>query len=153
VFDRLAVFSGFDAAAARSVVSDDTLDTWSVLDAVEGLVRKSLLTPEEQPDGSTRYQMLETLRQYAFEPLDEGADLDIWRRRHAAYFADFVERIFPELLGPEELAARPRLYADLDNIRNGATWALDAPAPDDNELGVRILAALAEEYAMVARVR
>jgi len=153
VFDRVAVFSGFDATAARAVVSDDSLDTWSVLDAVEGLVRKSLLTPEEQLDGSTRYQMLETLRQYALEQLDERAELDAWRRRYAAYFADFSESIFPQLLGPDELAVRPRFYAELDNIRNAATWALDAPGHDDNELGVRILAALAEEFGMVARVR
>jgi tetratricopeptide (TPR) repeat protein len=45
------------------------------------------------------------------------------------------------------------LYADLDNIRAAATWALDSADPADSELGVRILAALAEDFAMVARVR
>ena len=70
-----------------SVVADDELDAWSVLDAVEGLVRKSMLTPEEQPDGSTRYQMLETLRQYALEQLDDAR-----RARHVATTARRVLR-------------------------------------------------------------
>jgi predicted ATPase/class 3 adenylate cyclase len=152
VFDRLAVFAGFDATAARSVAADGVLDAWSVLDAIEALVRKSMLTPEEQLDGNMRFQLLETLRQYALEQLIARAELDAWRR-HAVYFADFAEDIAPLLLGPDELKWRPRLYADLDNVRNAAIWALESDDRDDNEYGVRILAALAEEFAMDTRVR
>ena len=137
-FDRLAVFSDFDAAAARAVISDDDLDAWSVLDAIEGLVRKSMLGAEDV-DGNTRYQMLETLRQFAIERLDERDELDHWRRRHAEFFADFAEVIGPALLGPDEVAVRERLYADLDNLRAASTWAIDRDDADDEELGVRIL--------------
>jgi predicted ATPase/class 3 adenylate cyclase len=151
-FDRLAVFSGFDAAAARAVISDDELDEWSVLDAIEGLVRKSMLGAEEV-DGTTRYPMLETLRQFAIERLDEHDELDHWRRRHAEFFAGFAEVIGPALLGPDEVRARKRLYADLDNLRAASTWALDRDDVDDAELGVCILAELAEDFGMVVRVR
>ncbi len=153
VFDRLAVCAGCDAAAARAVASDDHLDAWSVLDAVEALVRKSMLAVEEQPDASTRYQQLETLRQFGLERLDDAGTLDAARRRHAVYFAEFAEPIGPELLGPDELSVRERLYAELDNLRAACTWALDRDDPMDAEVGVRILAALAEDYCMVSRVR
>jgi tetratricopeptide (TPR) repeat protein len=153
VFDRLAVCSGCDAAAARAVASGDNLDAWSVLDAVEALVRKSMLAVEEHPDASTRYQQLETLRQFGLERLDEAGTLDETRRRHAVYFAEFAEQIGPELLGPDELSVRERLYAELDNLRAAGAWALDRDDPMDAEVGVRILAALAEDYCMASRVR
>src|SRR2546423_1391314 len=151
VFDRLAVFSDFDAVAARAVVADDAVDEWTVIDALDGLVRKSMLTVEEQADGSTRYQMLETLRQYAREQLDSRNELDLWRRRHAQFFAAFAEEVGPALLERDELAVRPRLYAELDNLRVAATWALDSDDQDDAELGVRLLAALAEDQCMNRR--
>ncbi len=150
VFERLAVFTDFDAPGARAVVADAELDAWSVLDAIAGLVRKSMLVADEQADGTTRYQMLETLRQYALEVLGAHDDVDAWRRRHATYFAQFAEEIGPALLGPDEFAARVRLYADVDNLRTACMWALDRDDGADEELGVRILAALAEDYAMTS---
>ena len=45
------------------------------------------------------------------------------------------------------------MYAELDNLRAACTWALDRDDRNDAELGVRILAALAEDYTMVSRVR
>ncbi|MDQ1456595.1 MAG: hypothetical protein QOH28_2215 [Actinomycetota bacterium] len=153
MFDRLAVCSGCDAAAARAVASGDDLDAWSVLDAVEALVRKSMLGVEEQRDASTRYVQLETLRQFGLERLEDAGALDAARRRHAAYFAEFAERLGPELLGPDELSIREGLYAELDNLRTACIWALDRDDPTDAEIGVRIFAALAEDYCMVSRVR
>src|SRR5262245_42422743 len=81
VFDRLGVFAGsFDAPAAEAVAAGDDLEAWDVLDALTSLVDKSLLVDEETADGSTRFAMLETLRAYARERLDESADPDEWRR-------------------------------------------------------------------------
>ena len=85
VFDRLGVFVGtFDAPAAIAVASADELDGWEVTEALSTLVAKSMLLPETGPDGSTRYAMLETLRQFGRERLDEAADSDRWRRRRGA---------------------------------------------------------------------
>ncbi len=84
VFDRLSVFSGsFDARAAQAVVSGDGIEAWDVLDALTGLVAKSMVNAEEDPEGVMRYQLLETLRQYGREQLDAAGDADAWRRRHA----------------------------------------------------------------------
>src|SRR4029450_9389621 len=89
-----------------------------------------VVVAEETAEGATRYQMLETLGQYARERLDEHGDVDGWRRRHAEYFAGWAEEAGPGLVGPDELAWRPREDAELDNLRTAVTWALDRDDPD-----------------------
>jgi tetratricopeptide (TPR) repeat protein len=143
VFDRLGVFVGsFDASAASAVAATDGVESWDVLDALRSLVSKSMLTAEETSDGTTRYQLLETLRQYARERLDESERTDAYRRRHAEHYARFSEEAGPALLGPDELRWRPHLHAELDNLRAAVTWALDSEDEADGELAVRIVAAL-----------
>ena len=143
VFDRSGVFVGsFDAAAATRVVGNDELESWDVLDALRDLVSKSMLVAEETRDGSTRYQLLETLRQYARERLDEAHATDHFRRRHAACYAEWAERAGPGLLGRDELEWRAALRVELDNLRAAVAWALDTADPADQELALRIVAAL-----------
>ncbi len=146
VFDRLGVFAGsFDASGAQDVVAGDDLDPFDVLDALSELVAKSMVVAEPGPDGHTRYQLLETLRQYALERLDARDEGDRSRRRHAEYYARFAETAGPELLGPHELVWRPRVNVEIDDLRAAVTWALDRDEPDDAELAMRIIAALAVE--------
>ncbi len=118
VFDRLGVFTGsFDARAAQTIVAGDGVEAWDVLDSLTDLVAKSMIVAEETDEGITRYQLLETLRQYAREQLDEAGSTDAWRRRHAAHYADHAEELGPLLEGPAELAWWKRLLDDLDNMR------------------------------------
>ncbi len=132
-------------AAAQAVVTGDGVEAWDVLDALTELVAKSMVVAEETAEGTTRYQMLETLGQYARERLDEHGDTDRWRRRHAEYFAAWAEEAGPGLEGPDELAWRTRENAELDNLRAAVTWALDRDDPDDIGLALRIIGALAYE--------
>ena len=146
VFERLNVFAGsFDAPAAQAVVTGDGVEAWDVLDALTELVAKSMIVTEETADDTTRYQMLETLGQYARERLDEHGDTDRWRRRHAEHFADWAEDAGPGLVGRDELAWRTRENVELDNLRAAVTWALDRDEPDDIRLALRIIGALAAE--------
>ena len=149
VYERLGVFSGtFDAAAATAVVSGDGVEEWDVRDALGALVAKSLVTREETDAGVTRYLLLETLRQYARERLDEANQTDTWRRRHAQHYAAFAEEAGPALVGRDELAWRPRVGEEIDNLRAAVLWGLDSQAPDDVELAIRIIAALGYESTM-----
>ena len=144
VFDRLGMFAGaFDAAAAIAVASGDELDAWTVTDALASLVAKSMLGTETGPDGTTRYAMLETLRQYARERLDETAGhgpvagapwrgTSPWSRGKPA----------TACMGPDDLLWLARIRADVDNIRAAIGWALDSDDPADQELGLSILASL-----------
>jgi predicted ATPase/class 3 adenylate cyclase len=145
-FERLGVFAGsFGATAAQSVVSDEDIDSFDVLDTLDELVAKSMLVAEPGPEGSTRYLLLETLCQYALERLDAAGIGDTLRRRHAQYYAELIERVAPALNGPEELVWRSRIAAEIDDLRSAVTWALDRDEPDDAEYSMRIIGALMVE--------
>jgi predicted ATPase len=146
VFARLAVFAGtFDARAAEAVLTGDGLEAWDVLDALTGLVAKSMVATEAGPSGTMRYQLLETMRQYAQERLVETADIEEWRRRHAEHYAAVTEESVVGTRGRDELRWRDELDADLDNIRTAVAWGLAASEDDDAELALRIIAALSFE--------
>ena len=146
VFARLSAFTGtFDADAALAVVAGEGIDRFGAIDAVGSLVAKSMLHIDEAGDGSTRYRMLETLRQYGRDRLDDTGDPDVWRRRHAEHYAELAERVGEGLLGAEELVWRARVLDELDNFRSAAAWALDAVEPAEHELGIRIIAGLSSE--------
>jgi predicted ATPase/class 3 adenylate cyclase len=68
---RLAVFAGFDLAAAESVLGSMNPTVPDALASLELLVEQSLVRTEEQPDGSLRYHMLETVRSFARARLRE----------------------------------------------------------------------------------
>ena len=146
-FDRLSVFAGsFDAAAASTVVSDGEVGRWEVVDALASLVAKSMLGAEPGDDGTTRFVLLETLREFARERLREGGDIG-WRRKHAEFYVSFAEDLSRQLVGRGELEARRRIRAELDNLRAAVAWGLDS-GDDDAELSLRIIAALV--YQVIA---
>jgi predicted ATPase/class 3 adenylate cyclase len=144
VFERLGVFTGsFTAASAIAVVAGEEFEGWDVIDALSSLVGKSMVNAQDAPDGTTRYVLLETLRDFARQRLAESGEIDLWRRRHASHYADIAQEVGRALLGPDELVCRPRLRAELDNLRAAVMWAIDAEADDDAELGMQVVAALA----------
>jgi hypothetical protein len=123
-------------------VSDETLDEWAVLDAINGLVRKSMVIAEDQSDGSVRYQLLETLRQYARELLEREGEADDWRCRHAEHYVAVTEEAALGLTTAQEFRWRAHLHLELDNIRTAAQWAGDTERVD---LLQRLVVALGEE--------
>jgi predicted ATPase/class 3 adenylate cyclase len=143
VFNRLGIFAGtFDAVAAGAIVSDDELDRWRVIDSVASLVAKSMLVAEDGLEGTTRYSMLETLRQFSRDQLDQHDDADHWRRRHAEHYAQFAEAGGEGFKGSDDLAWGARVSAELDNIRSAVAWGVDRDDPADGELALRTIAAL-----------
>jgi predicted ATPase/class 3 adenylate cyclase len=146
VFDRLAVFSGgFTLAAARAVVTGEGIEGWDVVDAVGGLVAKSMVVAEPDTGEHTRYQLLETLRQYGEERLDADDETDRWRRRHARHFVAFAAEVGRGLRGRNELAWREQMMGDLDNLRSAVLWGLDTGVEGDQQTAVAIVAWLAHE--------
>jgi predicted ATPase/class 3 adenylate cyclase len=141
VFERLGVFAAtFDAEAAAAVAGGD-IDAWVVRDAVASLVRKSMINPVVGDAQSSRYQLLETLRSYARERLDDRGDADMIRRRHAAHYAQRSEQMVEALVTGVGLEAAHRTnLLDVDDTRAAIAWALDSREPDDGELALRIAA-------------
>jgi len=138
---RLAVFPGsFTLDAAEAVGAGPALDADDILDGVSALVDKSLVVMESA-DGVARYRLLETVRQYGVERLNESGELARIECRHAEYFLAFVESAAPNLVGgsntPGLLA---RLAAEQDNLRAASAWAVADSSR--TELGLRFVGAL-----------
>jgi predicted ATPase/class 3 adenylate cyclase len=132
----LGVFAGgFTLDAAEIVVAGDEIERVQVLDGIAQLVDKSLILVERS-DEETRYRLLETIRQYALERLDDAAATDAVRRRHAEWCATFMADASIGLRGRDELRWVGRLRRELDNLRAGITWAAEI---DDGDLALRQL--------------
>ena len=111
VLDRLSVFAGgWTLAAAEAVTAAGDTGEWQVLDHLAALVDKSLVQAEEIR-GSTRYRLLETVRQYAAErlALRPGSELDETRAAHRDHYLALVETAGTHLRGPDEAVWLDRL--------------------------------------------
>jgi len=71
-----------------------------------------------------RYRMLEPIRQYAHEKLEEHEEVEESRRRHAAFFLDLAERADPEVRGPRQADWLDRLEHENDHLRMAMSWTL-----------------------------
>src|SRR5829696_3881695 len=130
LFGRLSVFAGgwtLEAAEAVGGVGGG-VDEGNVLDLLSKLVDKSLVVADagaqQQEEGASRYRMLEPVRQYARERLEESGQADAVRSRHAAWFLALAERAGPELRGPRQVVWLKRLDTGQDNVRAAMVWLL-----------------------------
>ena len=117
LFARLAVFAGGCTVEAAEAVCD------AELGRLESLVGMSLLRERPGAGGEPRFAMLETVREYAAERLEEGGEAEAMRRRHAEHYAGLVERAEPEMTGAEAAHWLERLDAEHDNIRAALAWS------------------------------
>jgi predicted ATPase/DNA-binding CsgD family transcriptional regulator len=123
-FRRLAVFPGGCTVEAAAVVC--TVDGDPGIDALDGLaalVDAGLLLRADGPDEEPRFRMLETVRAYAAERLEESGEADTIRREHATFFVTLAEEIAPHLRRAGRLPWLRRLDADLDNLRAVRAWS------------------------------
>ena len=125
LFARLATFSGGGALEAIEAVADHDLGV-PVLDVLGSLVDDSLLQRTESPGGEVRFQMLETIKEYAVEKLDEEPDAAHVRRRHARFFLDLAARGEPHVVGRNQKAWLDRFDRDHDNLRTALSWSIEA---------------------------
>ena len=135
VLRRLGIFvGGFSMELAQQATADDTHGDWAVLDALNGLVDKSLVVVEsgEPP----RYRLLETTRAYSLEKLAEHGELTEMQRRHARAVLDLFDRCARDRIGdPPHLSTRDlfrRLGPELDNTRVALNWAMS----ESGDLGI-----------------
>ncbi len=137
---RVAVFAGgWTLEAAERVCSGDGIDAADMLDLLTSLCDKCLALAEER-NGTSRYRMLETVRQYARDRLLECGDDPLWRERHLAYFLELAQQAEPQLFGSEQQVWLERLESEHENLRAAVTWATDAAGDITN--GLRLAAAL-----------
>ncbi len=104
------------------------------------LIDASLLLRESGPIAeTTRFRMLETIREFAWEQLEQFGEQQPVRRAHAAYFTTYaVRHEFAELM-PEHVQSMDQLVAEQDNLRSALTSLMES---SDRRLFGRLVAAL-----------
>ena len=127
MFRRLGVVAGSGSLALiRQLLVEPGLDAWSLLDALDTLVDRSLVAVSS--DDEPRYRLLETPRAYALETLDAAGERDALQRRHALAVADMFDAAYDEYfggcVGVDDWLRR--CEPDLDNARAALHWARDA---------------------------
>jgi len=109
LFRRLAVFAGgFTLEAAETVGGSEKPE--AVLGLLGALVEQSLVQVQpRKAEGETRYGMLEPVKQYAQETLEEGGEVGPVSHIHASFFLALAERAQPELMGERQVEWMERL--------------------------------------------
>jgi non-specific serine/threonine protein kinase len=140
VFTRLGVFlGGFTHEAAELICGNDL--PIEMPDMLVSLLNKSLLLQEEGLEGEPRFTMLETLRDYALERLEQVGELETMRRRHAQYFLALAEDSDIELRMPDQSRWLERLDPEHNNMRAALDWSLGGADP---EMGLRLAGGLGQ---------
>ncbi len=135
---RLAVFAGgWTLDAAEAVGAGGDLQRGQVVELLGRLVEKSLVTMK--PD-SGRYLLLQTVRQYAQDRLNESDDADVARSRHLLFYLELAERASALLAGPEQGTWLERLDPEQENILSAHSWC--DRADNGAESGLRLMFAL-----------
>ena len=129
LWTRVSVFGGsFDVAAAEQVCGDSRLLGEEVLDAVVGLIDKSVICAVRDDDG-IRYRLLDTVREYGLDRLRSagdaaGPDESELRRCHAEYYLDLAERFHDGWFGPDQPQWSRRMRDELPNLRSVLAYHL-----------------------------
>jgi len=158
LWSRLAVFTGpFTLDDAVAVCADDaagTIGAHAVVDLLDDLVHQSVVTRVHQPDGQTRYRLLDPLRRYGSVRLaDAGNDEAVrWRRRHAGHYRHLAVRAAAERFSPRHVDVVAMIRRELPNLRAALEWCVDRPDEADTALALVVALSLATAWFTSATV-
>lgn len=125
VLERCSVFAGgFDLQSACAVAGSADRDEYAILEALDALVRKSLVLAVRS-GGRTRYSMLETIRQFAEEQLIARGEAPEIRTTHACYYAGRESDTMGLWDGPRQREAYDWLTLEWANLRTAFRWATE----------------------------
>jgi hypothetical protein len=152
LFRQLGVFAGGVSLEGVNAVFGAGESELDPLDGLSSLVDKSLVSVRMLNQATPWYSMLETIREFALEKLDEADESEAGRRRHAEFLSDIVtERVEPLLLVPSERDTwMARTEQGQDNVRAALTWSLSAEG--DLTTGVAFVGALGWFWLLTGRV-
>lgn len=127
LFQRIAVFAGgFTLATAEAVCGYNGLKAGEIVDLLGRLVDKSLVLVEQSPLEATRYRMLETIREYAQQRVEDSGESVHLQNRHLEYFVNLAEEAERNTFGAQSVKYHRMLDEELDDIRTAMEWAIRA---------------------------
>ncbi len=128
LFARLGVFVGGWTLESAEAVCGEGLSV-NVLNGIESLLDKSLIRQMEGRSGESRFTMLETIREYAFERLSQRTEFQSIQQAHADIIAALLDKVRVAAGSPEEATWFTRLDDELDNLRSAVEWTLENNQP------------------------
>lgn len=138
LFETVAVFAGsFTAVAAEQVAQHAGLDATLAFDTLARLVDKSLVIARTGAP-ATRYRLLETLRDYGLQRLEERGALAQAHAAHASHWVRFTEDMSARLFTRDQNAAVDAISREMAELRSAHAWALD----HDIDAALRMMPAL-----------
>jgi len=143
LLERLSVFAGGWTLEGAVAVAGEGAGQYVVLDQLTHLVDKSLIATDRAKGAETRYSMLETVRQYAFEALAAAGAETTTAKRHVEYFVALAERLEPAIT-VEDRAALEQLAPELENLVQALRGCKRVPGGSD--LGLRLVATLGQYW-------
>ncbi len=137
LFDRLSTFlGGFNLQAAEKVCCDDLVVLeHDVIDVLERLVDKSMVTTIDDSRLGRRFRVLDTTRAFGLARLAATGGTSEWRNRHADYYAEWVSEVSRTAFGPQAGPVRRSVVAEIPNLRLAAEWAT---ANEDLDTALRL---------------
>jgi tetratricopeptide (TPR) repeat protein len=139
LFRRLAVFAGgFTLETAEAVCDPDGDIGVDLLDGLQSLLNASLVRRRADQAGTVRFDLLQTIREFGLERLEEDDQADVIRRRHGLYFLELAQTAKPKLREPGFFQVVGGLAAEHENLRTAMAWAV---ANDQGEIALRMIEA------------
>ncbi len=136
LFRRLSVFiGGFTVEAAEYLYAALGASTLNVLDNLTSLLNKSLLQSVEQGQDEPRLFMLAAIREYGLECLKLNEEEETTRYAHASYYLAMLEKVGPNLDGPEQRKWFDLLEREHNNLRAALQWSIERK---DAELALQL---------------
>jgi predicted ATPase/DNA-binding CsgD family transcriptional regulator len=135
VFRRISIFaSAWTLNDAVEVVANpdeaDAPDEFEVLNLISSLVDKSLIRQVDTDTESPHFGLLQVLREFGLEQLDQSGEREELQRRHATYMAEIASAAGPELIGPQQITWLERLAGLHPDFQLAFAWAMEHDPPE-----------------------
>ena len=125
ILRRLSVFTGgWTLAGAQIVVGDEQINEFDIIDGMEQLLNKSMITVQRLANGAMRYRMLESIRYYSLERLEEAGESEVIRERHAEYYTNLGVEFSSKLESVDMLKWVDPVLNEYENAQAAREWAL-----------------------------
>jgi predicted ATPase/DNA-binding CsgD family transcriptional regulator len=141
LFARLSIFTGGATLDSIRLICSRGISNF--MDTLVGLLDKNLVYVRDDPTGEPRFSMLETIREYATEQLENLGEVAGIRQAHAEYYANLAEQAKREIRGFKGKYWYTRLRLEQDNLRSVMAWSL---AGEQVNYGLRVIASLRDYW-------
>ncbi len=148
---RMSVFAGSADLAAVLAVCDHDVSAGALLDDLDSLVAKSVVSIETV-DGSTRYRLLETLAELGREQLAAGGDAETVQGRHATHYRGVAHRGAERFWSRDQAAVSRGLVVERLNLRQAFEHLLEHRV-EDGRAALELAADLRTHWVSLSMLR